>query len=344
MSIRLSAVNKAGVALMFLLGVFLVPLRAQQQNSPLVVRLSDVSIAKVPFLVAMQEGLYAKHGLDNITLIPFSASSAKVHGVPDTVSESLRKIGEKAQITVGGGAPGMVNKVTSSEPSDRVILATDDIVVHWHIVTRPGIDKVEDLKGKRVAISSLSACTGTVALVLSKRMGWDPVQDISFLEGDYSVNPLKQGWTDALIAYDVPLAMAMKAGFKPLDLDMRSWNEPIACNSVWASRSWAHSNRDTVLRFLKAVAEAIALMKKDKEVAFRAMAKYYNFTDREVQQVIYNGSKDMPRKPYPPVEGIKRIMELYDSNAMRRYKPEDFYDDSFMKELDQSGFLDSLYQ
>lgn len=44
-----------------------------------------------------------------------------------------------------------------------------------------------------------------------------------------------------------------------------------------------------------------------KEVAFRAMAKYYNFTDREVQQVIYNGAKDMPRKPYPLVEGINRI-------------------------------------
>jgi len=37
-------------------------------------------------------------------------------------------------------------------------------------------------------------------------------------------------------------------------------------------------------------------------------------------------------------------MELYDSAAMRRFKPEDFYDDSFMKELDESGFIDSLYR
>ena len=28
---------------------------------------------------------------------------------------------------------------------------------------------------------------------------------------------------------------------------------------------------------------------------------------------------------------------------MRRYKPEDFYDDSFVRELDKSGFVDSLY-
>jgi hypothetical protein len=29
---------------------------------------------------------------------------------------------------------------------------------------------------------------------------------------------------------------------------------------------------------------------------------------------------------------------------MRRFKAEDFYDDTFMKELDQSGFIDNLYK
>ncbi|HWP85924.1 MAG TPA: hypothetical protein VNN17_12075, partial [Terriglobia bacterium] len=75
-----------------------------------------------------------------------------------------------------------------------------------------------------------------------------------------------------------------------------------------------------------------------------AMAKYYKFNDREMQQVIYNGAAEMPRAPYPAVEGIKNAMTLYDSAAMRRFKPEDFYDDSFMKELEASGFIDSLYR
>ena len=51
----------------------------------------------------------------------------------------------------------------------------------------------------------------------------------------------------------------------------------------------------------------------------------------------------MERKPYPSIEGIKKAMQLYDSAAMRRFKPEDFYDSSYMKELDDSGFLDKLY-
>jgi len=44
------------------------------------------------------------------------------------------------------------------------------------------------------------------------------------------------------------------------------------------------------------------------------------------------------------VEGIKKTMELYDSNEMRKYKLEDFYDDSLMREIDESGFIDSLYR
>ena len=342
MNIGLKTLRHACLLIMLVLAANFTPVWGQEMI-PLGVRMGDVSINKVPFLVALDQGLYEKNGLD-VTMVPFSASAARVHGVPDNVPRSLRDLGEKAEISIGGGAPGMVSKVNRSEPSDRVILATTDHIVHWHIVAREGIEKLEDLKGKRIAISSPAACTGVIAHMLAERMGWDPVQDVAILRGNYSVTPLIEGWTDALIAYDVPLAAALVAGYKTMDFDMRAWNEPIPCSGVWASRSWAHNNRDTVIRFLKSLVEAIAMMKKDKTVAFESMAKWYDFTDYEVQNVIYNGAVEMPQKPYPAVDGIKRIMKLYDSNAMRRYKAEDFYDDSFMKELDESGFIDNLYK
>jgi ABC-type nitrate/sulfonate/bicarbonate transport system substrate-binding protein len=319
-------------------------LRGQEAKKiPIIVRMSDVSINKVPFLVALDQGLYAKNGLD-VTMIPFSASAATVHGLPEKVSEDIRKLGAKAQFSVGGGAPGMVSKARRSEPSDQVIIATTDHIVHWDIVAQKGIEKLEDLKGKRIAISSIEACTGTVGLILAERMGWDPEQDVAFLEGDYSVRPLQKGWADALIAYEVPLAMARKAGYRPMNINMRSWNEPIPCNGVWTSKAWAHANRDTVIRFLKSLVEAISMMKADKRVAFKSIDTWYTIGDSELQGIIYAGSAEMPQKPYPAVEGIKRAMKLYDSAAMRRFKPEDFYDDSFMKEIDQSGFIDALYR
>ena len=319
--------------------------QAQQQKIPLIVRLSDVSINKIPFIIALDQGLYDKNGLD-VTMIHFSERAARVHGIPDIVPRRNRDLADQAQISIGGGAPGMVSRIHQSEPSDRVILATTDHIVHWHILARKGsgIETLEDLKGKRIAISSPAACTGVVAKILARRMGWDLDQDVAILQGNYSITPLEEGWTDALIAYEVPYAMALQAGYTPLDVDLRSWNEAIPCNGVWASRSWANSNRDTVLRFLKSVVEAISLMKQDKNYAFESIGKWYQFNDYEIQNIIYNGAAEMPAKPYPAVDGIRNVMSLYDSNIMRRYTAEDFYDDSFMKELDESGFIDSLYR
>ena len=86
------------------------------------------------------------------------------------------------------------------------------------------------------------------------------------------------------------------------------------------------------------------MMKRDKTYAFQSIGKWYQFNDYEIQNIIYNGAAEMPRKPYPAVDGIRNVMSLYDSNIMRRYTAEDFYDDSFMRELDESGFIDGLYR
>jgi NitT/TauT family transport system substrate-binding protein len=333
-----------GVLASWLFAATLAPLHAQQKL-PVRVAMGDVSINKVPHLVALDSGLFDKHGLD-VTLRPFSEGAAEAHGVPTAVLETIPDPEGEWDMSVGGGAPGLVSRANQSEPSDDVIIATTDHVVHWHVVAREGIETIEDLKGKRIGISSYAACAGIVLQILADRMGWDVQKDVIALGGDYSVNPLKNGWVDAFIAYDVPLSQALMAGYRPMDIDMRSWNEPYPCNGIWASKSWAHSHKETVMRYLKALTEAISLMKKDKTYAFRSMAKWYGFTDVEQQQVIYNGAADMPRAPYPAVEGIKRVMALpmYQTAAIQRFKPEDFYDDSFMRELEESGFIDALYE
>ena len=41
---------------------------------------------------------------------------------------------------------------------------------------------------------------------------------------------------------------------------------------------------------------------------------------------------------------LKKVMEIYDYHEMRKYKAEDFYDSSYVRQLDQSGYIDSLYK
>ena len=137
--------------------------------------------------------------------------------------------------------------------------------------------------------------------------------------------------------------MAAHAGFNPLQ-DMKEWNIPIAGSGVNVERNWYRNNREAVTRFVKATIEATALMKNNRAVAARGMGKWYNIQDREQQLMIWSYAASLPPKPYPALEGIKKVMEVFDSHEMRKYKPADFYDDSIVKELDQTGFIDNLYK
>jgi hypothetical protein len=62
------------------------------------------------------------------------------------------------------------------------------------------------------------------------------------------------------------------------------------------------------------------------------------------QEAVYRQVGDIAAKPYPAVEGIERVMQVYDCHEMRRHKAEDFYDASFVTELDKSGAIGALHK
>jgi ABC-type nitrate/sulfonate/bicarbonate transport system substrate-binding protein len=174
-------------------------------------------------------------------------------------------------------------------------------------------------------------------------MGWDPNQDVSLISDALAVDTLKNRTVDAFIGDEVARTMAAVNGFSPLQ-DMREWNLPIAGSGVNVEREWLKNNRDAVRRFVKATVEALAIMKQNRDTGMGGIGKWYNIKDREQQRMIIDYAEGLGRKPYPAVEGIKRVMEIYNYHEMRKRKPEDFYDDSFVRELDQSGYIDSLYR
>lgn len=338
------------------LGVFVAagtapPGHAQAPSAPakaperLVVRLTDVSINKVPYIVAKEEGLFAKHGLDVDPYITAGAAeTVRASGV-NVPAQFVRADQGPVDLSTGGGAPTIIARTTNVRERDRVILATTDHIVRWHVFAKPEITKLEQLKGKRLGVSGYGSCSGYIARVIADRMGWDPEQDLSILYGSLGVRWLREGIVDAVVLDETPYAAAVSQGMKPL-VDLREWNEPIPCSGVSATRTWLSegNNRDRAKRFLMATVEAIALMKKDPQVVNRAIGKWYGITDPQRQRLMWESAKEMPAKPYPAVAGIEKVMELYDYHEMRQHKAEDFYDESLMREIDKSGFIDALYK
>jgi hypothetical protein len=80
------------------------------------------------------------------------------------------------------------------------------------------------------------------------------------------------------------------------------------------------------------------------------MSKYFKgLDDKEVLDKSYDlafGDNVMPRKQYPTIEGIKTVLEALAPKEAKakQAKPEDFVDARFIKELDESGYIDNLYK
>ena len=320
----------------------------ESQSLKVIIGLPALSVSKMPFVLAMDQGLYEKHGLAvEMWMPPRGSDASRVYA--DPLTRLWRATGintpQAPEIYVDGATPMMVRLTENAGEKRRVAVGATDCVVRAHIIGRKGITSLEELKGKRLGVSGSFSTSGFKALLFAQRMGWDPVRDISIMSGVSEIEPLLDGSVDAIIGYEEAYAAATRAGL-PILADASKWGAFVAGNSINVEPDWLDdpTHREVTRRFLRAVAEATALYHQQPDLAVEAIERWYSTDDEEFAQTIYARGAWLPRKPYPCYEGYVKTMELYDSNEMRRYKPTDFYDDSLIREIDESGFIDALYK
>jgi hypothetical protein len=90
-------------------------------------------------------------------------------------------------------------------------------------------------------------------------------------------------------------------------------------------------------------------LKANREGGIRVLAKYMGgLKDREILEQTYDravAKNILPRKQYPTLDGIKMILDSLAEKEpkAKTAKPQDFTEVRFIKELDDSGFIDKLY-
>jgi NitT/TauT family transport system substrate-binding protein len=312
----------------------LLALLPQQTLIPVKVELITRAVSKTPVLIAYDKSLYKKYGLDVKLWLP----PGEFPGAIETPGKM-----ENADISVDGGVP-MVAAILANRGPKRLAIATTDCQVRFNIVGQKGMKSLDDLKGKRLGISSDDAMTGFIYRALNKRMGWTKGKDITIVERAQRFDDLKAGKADAFVADDRYMALAKLEGY-PVLAETSKWNQPIAGNSVRVEPNWIKDprNRDIAVRFLKATVEGMAIYMNNREETLRVLAKYHGIKDRNVANSMYEDGLKMSRRMEPCVQGFKDMFTLGYA-GIDKYKPTDFYDESFMKELEKSGFIDSAYR
>jgi ABC-type nitrate/sulfonate/bicarbonate transport system substrate-binding protein len=222
--------------------------------------------------------------------------------------------------------------------------ATSD---QW-LMSRPDIKTAEQLKGGSVAIAVFGGTSDSLARIALKRLGLAPVKDVAILQiggVPERLSALERGKVQAAMLSMPDVFIAQKNGFYTL----AHVSLPYQTTSVAATRRFIRESPDIVRRYVKSQIEAIHRIKADREAAIRVLAKYQALADKEILERTYDDistNDRLPPKQYPTLEGLKNILEplAQTDPKAKAAKPEDFVDIRFIKELDESGFIDDLYK
>src|SRR5262249_36598448 len=96
--------------------------------------------------------------------------------------------------------------------------------------------------------------------------------------------------------------------------------------------------------FLKATFEGMAIYYNNREDTLRVLAKYHGMTDRKVANSVYEEGLKMSREMSPCVQGFKDMFTIGYPAEIQKYKPSDFYDESFCSELKKGELIATVYR
>ena len=248
--------------------------------------------------------------------------------------------------TLGGAASIQAN----FSGADTVIVATIVRKFLFWIFAKPGLERMEDLKGKVFGTTRFGTLSDLAARFALRAHGIDPERDITMVQTGgpaEAITAMVAGKIDAAALSPPATLTARKFKLREL-LDMSKLEAEYHINGVVTTRRYLKTQEDVVRRFLKAYIEGAARGQKDKNFALKVMGKYFRTDDKEILEESYETTikSNFSIPPYPSIPGIASLIQgLEKQNPKAKgAKPEDFADSRLMRELDQSGFVKSVLQ
>ncbi len=281
--------------------------------------------------VAKDQGLFRKYGLDVEPIFLRGgqlAIQALAAGDPPIMS-----IGQVVQANLSG--------------FDLALVAGVERFYDSTIFARPGITRLEQLKGKRLGISGYGAATHFAALIVAKHLNLDPNKDMTLVPGGPDaerVAALSAGKIDASVFNSSTVPVAKRMGFIEL-VYLPDLGVEVQGNGLATTRAYIKSNRDTVKSALKGYVEAIHFIFNNKPATEKIFAKYMRTDDPEVLEQSYQVYvKTTPKKPYPTMKGLQFLLDALAPQMpqAKNAKPEQFVDLSFLQELEKEGFFNEM--
>jgi ABC-type nitrate/sulfonate/bicarbonate transport system substrate-binding protein len=287
-----------------------------------------------PMMVTWKSGLFEKYGLE--VAMPRLMGSAK--GVVRGLSSGEIQFGNMA-------APAPLRANLKGE-ADLVFLTGG--INQQFVMGSPGLTTCEQLAGKRIGFAGDGGLNDALVKFVIERLTADGIADLREVSipagSDRQLHALLGGQCDAMVITPPESINAHRKGCQYL-IDFKEYGLNYALGGIAARRDYIAQNPQIAQKFLKAYVEGMHRYRTDREFTIAVQAEYSGITDRTIAAETYDLTQPgMPRVPYPVVPALQLLL-----NFMAKELPEAsnadarrFVDDRFMRELEKSGFIDSL--
>jgi NitT/TauT family transport system substrate-binding protein len=310
--------------------VFLAESRAQPVK--LNVSYTGVGPVNLPVVLAKEGGIFARNGLD-VTVIRAQAAVSTMALISGEVGLIQAAAPAVLQSNLGG--------------SGAVYVAGGYTGLDYWLVGHPSIKSAEQLKGAIIGAAGLSGGSYTATQLAVRKLGLNPAKDVSIVAVGGTperLAALRTGRVQATSLNPPTIFAAEKEGFRIL-ADVSAL--PFQNVAPVTTRRFIKEHPDIVRRYVKSQVEAVHMMKRDRKTGMKVFMQLMGgFKDTAVLEKSYDVSitdDKLPRNQYPSLEGIKAVLESLGDRA-KEARPTDFVELRFIKELEESGFIQALYK
>jgi NitT/TauT family transport system substrate-binding protein len=321
--------------------LFFQPQDAEPQpasSQSLVIGYSFLTANITSLWVAKEQGLFKRYGVDPQLIF----ITGGIRGAQALLA------GDLAMIYIG--PPPIIQ--ARARGADVVLLASLSNQMTYIIASSSKVRRPEDLKGKRIAISSVGTSSHHVVLLALKQWGLEPRRDgITLLStGDQGsrLAALESGATDAIIVNPGFAPTVRAKGYNVL-ADLTQLGVPYSLGALATTDRFIRASTQTVEGVLKALVAGTAFIlnpiNKDRTKA--VLVKYLRLSGIEQAEEHYRFALHITeKKPYINPAGIASIIEFMGERdpEVARLSPENVINGDFVKKLDAEGFIEQLYR
>ncbi|MBI2368968.1 MAG: ABC transporter substrate-binding protein, partial [Deltaproteobacteria bacterium] len=179
------------------------------------------------------------------------------------------------------------------------------------------------------------------------RLGLHPDRDVTLRNiggTNLRLAALQRGLVHFLVVTQGERVAAERMGFRLIS-DLAALKIPFPMTGYTATERYVRSRPEVIRGFTRAITEAIHYFKQHREASIAILARRSHLKDRAALEETYRWyQQHLPEAPYPPVEGFRVILqELARTRPeLAGVDPQKFADTSFVKGLEDSGFIRAL--